>query len=603
VSFLVPAAALALVALPAIVLLYFLKARRPEVRVATLMFWRPYVADRQANAPWQRLRPSLLLLLQLLAALLLALGLMRPGLIGAAGISSTTVVMIDASPSMQATDVSPSRFQSALERARSEAGQLKPGQEMALILLGDHAQLLSPPTGDSASLQSALGRARPAGVAGNFAEGVSLANSILAGKPGGSMKLISDGHSQAPPSPPSIAAPLTYEQVGRTSENAAIQAISRSPSGSVFMRLANYGRSARELKVEMRADGRVVDEVPVRLEGNSTADLPPWTRLPARTRVLEARLTPGDSFTLDDSAWLVIEDPPKHSVLLVSPGNIYLQRALALRPGLDVTAAKPGEEKAGHYDLYIFDSYLPPGKVPEPALLINPPAGRGPVALGASLDPGAVLPANARDLLLRDVSLKDVHVQSAGALKAPPAGWRTVIGAAADPLLLVHDDEPRGAVLTFDLHHSDLPLRAGFPILAQNLLSYLLPGGFENQVFTPGQPVTLAAEPDAKALEVTRPDGAKTRLTPPFTPFRDTLTSGVYTVRQELASGTRLSQFVVRLQDQSMSRIAPGAAPVTQQAEKARGVLPRGTIEIWPWLVALAVVLLAAEWAVYLRGR
>jgi hypothetical protein len=115
--------------------------------------------------------------------------------------------------------------------------------------------------------------------------------------------------------------------------------------------------------------------------------------------------------------------------------------------------------------------------------------------------------------------------------------------------------------------------------------------------------VTLAAEPDAKALEVTRPDGAKARLTPPFPPFRDTLTSGVYTVRQELASGTRLSQFVVRLQDQSMSRIAPGTAPVTQPGEKPRGVLPRGTIEIWPWLVALAVVLLAAEWAVYLRGR
>ena len=168
--------------------------------------------------------------------------------------------MIDASPSMQATDVSPSRFEAALEQARSDANQLRPGQEMALILLGEHAQLLSAPTGDSVSLQAALGRARPGGVAGNFAEGVSLANSILQGKPGGSIKMISDGHSQAPPSPPSIAAPLVYESVGKTSENAAIQTISRSPGGAVYMRLANYGRSARELKVEMRADGRVVDE-------------------------------------------------------------------------------------------------------------------------------------------------------------------------------------------------------------------------------------------------------------------------------------------------------------------------------------------------------
>lgn len=602
-SFLVPAAVLAALTLPAIVLLYFLKARRPEVRVATLMFWHPYLADRQANAPWQRLRPSLLLLLQLLAALLLALGLMRPGLIGAAGIASTTVVMIDSSPSMQATDVGPSRFQAALDRARSEAGQLRPGQEMALILLGEHAQLLSGPTGDSATLQAALSRARPGGVAGNFAEGVSLANSMLQGKPGGSIKMISDGHSQAPSSPPNIAAPLVYESVGRTSENAAIQAISRSPSGALYLRLANYGRSARELKVEMRADGRVVDELTVRLEGNSTADLPPWTGLPARTRIFEARLTPPDAFPLDDSAWLVIAEPPKHTVLLVTPGNSFLQRALALRPGLDITVANPGEEKAGRYDLYIYDGYVPAGKIPGPSLLVNPPTGKGPVALGQSLDPGAVLPANSRDPLLRDVSLKDVHVQSAGSLKEPPAGWRTVVSAAASPLLLVHDDDPRSALLTFDLHHSDLPLRAGFPILTQNLLSYLLPGGFENQVFSPGQAVSLAAEPDARALEVTRPDGGKVRLTPPFLPFRDTLRTGVYTVRQELGSGSRLSQFVVQLQDPAMSRIAPGPAPVTQQAEKVRGVLPRGTIEIWPWLIAAALVLLAAEWAVYLRGR
>jgi hypothetical protein len=601
-SLLAPLGLVGLLAIPAILLLYFLKVRRPEARVATLMFWRPFVADRQANAPWQRLRPGLLLLLQLLAALLLALGLMRPGLIGAAGIASTTVVMIDASPSMEATDVKPSRFLAAVDRARSIAGQLKPGQEMAVILLGEHAQLLSPPTGDSQSLHAALDRARPGGTAGDFAEGVSLANSILAGKPGGSVQLISDGHSKPPSSPPRIAGEFTYLPVGASGENAGIETISRSPSGSVFMRLANYGRGARELKVEMFADGHLVDVLPTRLEGNSTADLS-WARLPARTQLLEARLTPGDALAIDDSAWLVIAEPPKHSVLLVTSENGFLQRALALRTGLDVTTAKPGQEKAGRYDLYIYDGYLPPGKLAGPALLINPPPGAGPVPVGNQLDPGGVLPGNVRDPLLRDVSLKDVHVQSASALKEPPTGWRTVIGAAADPLLLVHDDEPRGAVMTFDLHHSDLPLRAAFPILTQNLLSYLLPGGFENQVFNPGQAVALAAEPDARVLDVTRPDGGKSRLTPPFAPFRDTLLTGVYTVRQELPGGSRLSHFVVQLQDPVMARIAPGAAPAIQQAPKPAGVLPRGTIEIWPWLVGIALALLGVEWVVYLRGR
>jgi hypothetical protein len=601
VTFLLPLAALGLLAVPAIVLLYFLKVRRPEVRVASLLFWRPYVADRQANAPWQRLRRSLLLLLQLLAALLLALGLMRPGLIGAAGVDSTTVVMIDASPSMQATDVSPSRFAAAVEHARSLAGQMAPGQQMAIVLVAEHATLLAAPTGDAALLRSALDRARPAGAPGDFAEAISLANSILQGRSGGSIVMLSDGHSRAPSTPPRVGAPMTYVSIGSTGENVAIETINRSPSGAVFLRLTNYGRAARDLKVEMRADGRLADVLPVRLEGNTSADLT-WTRLPASTQVLEAKLTPDDALQLDDAAWLVIAAPPRHRVLLVTDENGFMERALKLRPGVDVTTVKHGDYKPGTYDLYVFDGFVPPGKLPEPALLINPPAGQGPLPLGASIDPGAVLPGDVRDPLLQGVGLKDVHVQSAAVAKST-TGWRTLIAAAADPLVLVRDGEPRDVVLTFDLHHSDLPLRAAFPILVQNLLGYQLPGGFENQVFAPGRPVTLIAEPGARWADVTAPDGHTARLTPPFPPILDTTQPGVYTVRQQLASGSRLSRFVVQLQDPSISRILPGAKPLVLEGDRPKGVLPRGTLEIWMVLAAAGLVVFVVEWFVYLRGR
>jgi Ca-activated chloride channel homolog len=600
-QFLLPLAAFALLTIPAIVLLYFLKVRRPEVRVSSLLFWRPYVADRQANAPWQRLRPSLLLLLQLLAALVLAVGLMRPGLIGAAGVATTTVVMIDASPTMEATDVSPSRFGAGVNQARSLAGQLAPGQEMAIILLADHATLLQAPTGDQALLRDALDRARPSGTAGDFAEGISLANSILLGRPGGSIILYSDGHSRAPTSPPRVGAPFTYVSVGSTGENAAIQTMSRAANGAVFMRLANYGRNPRDLKIEMRADGHLVDVVPVHLDGNTTSDVT-WNRLSASTQVLEAKLTPGDALALDDTAWLVIAAPPRHPVLLVTAENGFLQQALKLRQGIDVTVVKPADYKPGKYDLVVFDGFVPPGKLPEPALLVDPPVGVGPAPMGPQIDPGGTLPPDARDPLLRDVSLKDVHVQSAGSFKVP-AGWRTVISAAAGPLLVVREGDPPDALLTFDLHHSDLPLRASFPILMNNLLDYLLPGGFENQVFAPGQSVTLIAEPGAHSADVTGPDGQTTHLTAPFPAFTATDVPGVYTVRQQLQSGSRLSRFVVQLRDPSLSRISPGAAPLIQAGDRPSGVLPRGTLEIWPWLAAAALVALVAEWFVFLRGR
>lgn len=602
-QFLVPAAGAALLSIPLIVLFYFLKVRRPEVRVASLMFWRPSIADRQANAPWQRLRWSLLLLLQLAAALALGLSLMRPGVVGAEGVGKTTVVLLNGSASMNATDVAPTRFGAAQQRARDLAGQLGPGQDMAIVLLSDHAQLLAPQTSDGAVLRAAIDRAYAAGGGADLSQGFSLANALLKGRPGGSIVLISDGHAQLTNPPAKLVAPLTYVSIGASDANSAIEALSRGADGTVFVRAVNYGRDARDVNVEMRADGKLVDVLPLHLDGNTAGQLV-WQGLPAGTQVLEARFSPADALALDNSAWLVTAGPTHHKVLMVTAQNGFLERALNLRPGLDLTVVKPADYKPGaSYDLYIFDSFVPKGALPTPSLVIAPPQGSGPVTAGELVDPGGVLPADPREALLKDVVLKDVHVQAAARVTVP-SDWHAVITATAAPLLLIHDGEPRIAELTFELHHSDLPLRAAFPILVQNLVSYLLPGGFENQVFAPGAAVTLVPEPGATTLEVRSPGGHVTKLAPPFPipPFTQTSQIGVYTVSQALPDGLHTSRFLVEFQDPAQSQIAPGAAPLVDQASGSAGQQPRGTLEIWPWIALAALALIVAEWVVFLRA-
>ena len=80
IRFLSPGFAWMLAAPVMIVVLYLLRRRFLPRQVPSVFLWRKSVKDYAANRPFQRLMKSLLLPLQILAALALALALMRPAI-------------------------------------------------------------------------------------------------------------------------------------------------------------------------------------------------------------------------------------------------------------------------------------------------------------------------------------------------------------------------------------------------------------------------------------------------------------------------------------------------------------------------------------------
>ena len=77
-NFLAPAGFALGLLIPVIVAFYLLKLRRTEREVSSTYLWRKMVRDVEANAPWQKLKPNLLLLLQLLFLAALILAIVRP---------------------------------------------------------------------------------------------------------------------------------------------------------------------------------------------------------------------------------------------------------------------------------------------------------------------------------------------------------------------------------------------------------------------------------------------------------------------------------------------------------------------------------------------
>src|SRR5437016_150973 len=157
-----PAILAAAIAVPALLILYFLKLRRREMLVSSTLLWRKAIQDLQVNAPFQKLRRNLLLFLQLLLLILLLLALARPIANMRPGAGKMTVILIDRSASMSAMDVQGhSRLAEAKKRAKDLVGTLGRDGTAMVIAFDDTAETVQPFTTDTSSLRKAIDDIKP----------------------------------------------------------------------------------------------------------------------------------------------------------------------------------------------------------------------------------------------------------------------------------------------------------------------------------------------------------------------------------------------------------------------------------------------------------
>src|SRR3972149_7142661 len=158
-----------------IVILYMLKLRRRETEVSSTMLWRMVLRDREANAPWQRPRRNLLLLLQLLLLALLVVALARPFLPGPVAATGQVTVLLDASASMNATDAQPSPFEEATTIARGLANDLADDGLMTIILVSQQPTGLVSASNEKDELLKAIDAAEPTAGSANWEAAFALA--------------------------------------------------------------------------------------------------------------------------------------------------------------------------------------------------------------------------------------------------------------------------------------------------------------------------------------------------------------------------------------------------------------------------------------------
>ncbi len=612
-SFLTPAGLwLAALAVP-ILLLYMLKLRRKQVSVSSTLLWSAILRDQQANAPWQKLRRNLLLLLELLILAGLVLALARPSIPTPVVASGSVTVLMDASASMNATDVSPSRFEAARRAIRDLIDDLPGNSRMTLILAGHTPQTLITAEDDKTLLRQALGQAQVTQGDADWPAAFSLAAAAAQINPTGTTTVIVSDGGLPQTGLPALPGEVRYIPVGLSGDNIAITALairSSADQPELFVEVTNFGDAEQNVLISFYLGESLIDARQLDLQAHAAQNLT-LVNLPPSSGVYKARLSkpqnqtaPLDSFSLDDTAYAVYQSAAARRVLLVSNGNIFLEQLLASLPGIQPfrslqTGGQDLQLPTTSFNLYIFDGILPAQLPDADLLLVNPPGNPLFTVGPAFKDLGAVQVED--NSLTRYVDWSNVHILQMHNIQLPD--WAEVlVNSTAGPLVFAGEiGGRRVAVVTFDLHQSDLPLQTAFPILFTNLINYLSPPApFDaTQSLHPGQSLTIQPDPAVDKVVIASPSNQAYTFAPitGSLTFTGTQQLGFYAANFLSKDANTVEYFAVNLFDPVESDIRPRPAlQISGHAVTASVSQLIGQRELWPWLAVSALALLLIEW-------
>lgn len=617
-NFLLPAGfALLALAIP-ILLLYMLKLRRKQAQVSSTLLWEQLLRDQQANAPWQKLKRNLLLILQLLILAALVMAFARPAIQTPVIASGSVIVLLDASASMSAVDVEPSRFEAARRIVASLVNESTSASRLTLILVGETPEILIAAESDKNLILSALEKAEVTQGGADWPAAFALAAGASYGSNEVTSVIVSDGG--LPESGlPALPGEVRYVPVGESGANLAITALALRPAGvspELFADVQNYDDEPHPVLLSIYFGETLVTARQLNLSAKSSESLT-LTDLPATPGVYRARITSPqgeealDAFALDDTAFAVYQASSARRVLLVSEGNLFIEQALASLPGIRPFRALPADDGTlqipnDPFGLFIFDG-LAPQELPAGNLLfINPPVN--PLFEVGEPFSNISAPQVIDGPLTRYVDWGTVHILQAQTVSLPD--WADVlIESEGKPLVFAGETSGRRiAVLTFDLRESDLPLQVAYPILFSNLVNYLIPPSpFDaTQSLRPGQTLVISPPPGAEQVAVASPSGAAYTL--PLSgsalTFTDTEELGYYAVNFISGDSSTAEYFAVNLFDSAESDLSPREMIQVGQSAVAANVSEQvGLREMWRWLAVIALLILLIEWQVYHHKR
>ena len=585
-TFLFPLGLLGLLALPLIVILHLIRQRRTRVIVPTTALWQAIRLPPEQKQHKLPLTP--LLLMHLLIAACLALALASPALTLGSRPPTHTIIMLDTTSSMSATDAKPTRFAQAQNAALDLLDAMQTNDTVSLIELNTRSRLVATGGLDQREqLRQAVRDLAPAGNQANLNESMNIARSLLVQDQVNRLVGLSD-KSLINDQAFEIAAEIDWRTFGGEGDNVAVVdfAAQRLSNGEIALygRMTNFSPNPAVRTMQLIVDDEIQDEQNLVIAPNLSEERVWRVEAGARAALV---LNQADIMPADDRADLPLEQGKSLRIRLVTANDTALERVLGALPQSDVTVTQQVNPNASPVDVTVLNGILPQNLPSGALLIVNPPNDpRLPISnskLGERASSAALDPAFA------NVDMSSVQWGGRRPLAGEvPAGLQAVLNTEdAAPLVLRGTFNEQPAVIwLFDVDASNLPAKLAFPILTAASLNVLTTGAL---------PPTLPAGAEPPLLDLQRPDGTNQ----PADQRLDQ--AGLYTF--ETTNGQR-GGVAVQFGDPAESNLAQQPLPSFNETPQSPTFTTQTRVgwRLWWVFVVLALLILAAEWW-YVFGR
>lgn len=655
-SFLTPltAAVAAAIAVPLLLLLYFLKLRRVSMPISSTLLWKRAVQDLQVNAPFQKLRRNLLLFLQLIVLALVLLSLGTPMAKWLQRQGQKVILLIDQSASMNTREQGATRMDLVRQAAANYLRGLSPQDEVMLIAFSGDARVVSQFTRDHAAVQRAVDRIETTDGPSRLGEALQLAVAYSAPTriepvpgaqpaPTAQIELFSDGRIADADAQVIQRGQLRLFAVGEADDNVGIVAVDvrrnyEKPADlTVFAQIENFSHVPVKADVRLLLNGRDLHVKELNL-GAAAAETGAATR-PTASRaaedadpasravvfefshdaggMLELRIDREDALDVDNIVRMPIDPPRRPSVLLVSDRDRVIQLIERALRGMSVERIDTMGTR--EYDEAPDDKLIADGRAVYDTIVVDnhttarlPPSGfvffggapvLPDVSLGDVIENEQIVAWDETHPLMKYVSFDNVGIVRWRKLTLPRQAAVLVESEHSPVIAYLPTPGRQFVICAFDLAESDWWRKIPFVVFLFNATRFFAAGdaGTLTHMLRPGETIIAPPIKNSGAVDVLRPDANRERIEVAagrVPTYARTERVGVYDFSGEDDS----FRAAVNLLDRNESRIAPNPQFAVGGERVARVESDLAVNQpLWPYLILAAIAVLLFEWWIYNR--